>query len=278
MDTYGGPTSSILTSLGDSAPVLDGKTLAHFYIGVREIDAIADGQIVVLGSSSTPYQMDLLQYQNGSTDWMTETSVPAQTYSQLRYVIDVPSTQAVFTDGTSMPVKFSGGNSSSSVGMGASTSTTADPTYSNSVDAIVNTPFDVQTNGASVMADFNLMESLNEDDGTVIVRPAAAIADSPGQISGSVAGSGGAAVQNAVVVAIGSNGSVANTAATDANGAFNLHALPADTYRLVVYNAYTNAAGYLVSASGQSSGSQTILGPSVSVTAGSTVSAGTIGD
>ncbi|HEY9179176.1 MAG TPA: DUF4382 domain-containing protein, partial [Candidatus Baltobacteraceae bacterium] len=103
LDVIGGPAlfSTLNTLLGDAAPVVGGKPLAHFYIGVREIDAIVNGQTVVLGSASTPYQMDLLQYQNGSTAWMTQTSIPMQTYTQLRYVIDIPSTQAIFADGTS---------------------------------------------------------------------------------------------------------------------------------------------------------------------------------
>src|SRR5690348_12968012 len=57
MDSFGGP-SMLTTSLGDAAPVLNGKTLAHFVIGVREIDAIGNGQTVVLGSASSPAQMD----------------------------------------------------------------------------------------------------------------------------------------------------------------------------------------------------------------------------
>ncbi len=124
MDVVGGPTTR--TYLGDAPPMLFGKTLAHFYVGVREIDAIANGQSVMLGSSATPLQMDLLAYQNGSTDWMTQTNVPGQAYSQLRYVLDLNSTQAVFTDGTSVSVAFSGGGSRSSSGMGSSTTTTAD--------------------------------------------------------------------------------------------------------------------------------------------------------
>lgn len=281
-DTYGGPTGLLFGTvsmlLGDSTPVLNGKQLAHFYIGVREIDAIANGQITVLGSATTPYQMDLLQYQNGSTNWMAQTSVAAQTYTQMRLVVDTASTQAVFTDGTTLPVKFQSSQSSSSAGLGASTSTSNDPAYWGAVDVTVNIPYAVQSSGASVVGDFNLMESLSSNSNTIFVRPTVALASGAGQITGTVLNQNGNAVQNATVVAIGSDGAAVNSSATDQNGAFNLHTLGADTYRLVVFNWYTNAAGQKISASGQSSAAGYVNGPSLSLTAGSTVSAGTIGD
>lgn len=278
MDVAGGPVGLRLnTSLGDAAPVLNGKTLAHFYIGVREIDAISNGQTVVLGSATTPVQMDLLQYQNGSTNWMTQTSVPAQTYSQLRYVLDMPSTQAIFADGTSLPIKFANWNTRSSYGVGGSTSTTVDSTYANAIDVTISAP--IGTDGAAaIAADFNLNESLVLSGGGLIVRPTLSAADTPAQITGNVLNSNGSPVQNATVVAVGSNGSAVNSATTDASGSFNLHALPADTYQLVIYNAYTNAAGSRLYSSGATSGSAGFYGPTVQAGAGATVNAGTIND
>lgn len=282
MDTYGGPTGFLFGTLhmllGDSAPVLGGKPLAHFYVGVREIDAISNGQTTVLGTAATPYQMDLLQYQNGSTNWMTDTSVPAQNYQQLRFVFDGPSTQAVFADGSTMPVKLQSSNSSSTVSAGASTTTSNDPNYTNAVDVTVNIPYSVQSNGSSVVADFNLMESLSSNGNTIFVHPTVAMAGSNGQITGTVVNASGTPVQNATIVAVGSNGSAANTTTTDQNGNFNVHTLGADTYQLVVYNAYTNAAGQKIFAVGQTSASASVNGPSITLSANGNVSAGSIGD
>jgi hypothetical protein len=275
MDVVGGPTLS--TFLGDAAPALDGKTLAHFYVGVLEIDAIANGQSVKLGSSAAPYQMDLLAYQNGSADWMTQTSVPKQTYSQLRYVVDLSSTQAVFADGSSMPVQISTAATRSLSGMGASTVTAADTAYANAVDITIAAPFTVDST-SSVNADFNLSESLTENQNSILMRPTLSAATGAGQISGTVVNASGQAVQGATVVAFGSNGAAVNSATTDANGAFGIHALGADTYQLRIYNTYTNAAGYASTASGHSSITQTVDGPSISLTSGATVSAGTISD
>jgi hypothetical protein len=277
MDILGGVTGAVWTLLGDAAPVLNGKPLAHFYIGVREIDAIANGQTVVLGSSTTPTQMDLLAYQNGSANWMTQTNVPAQGYSQLRYVLDMPSTQAIFTDGSSLSIAFSTNATKSVSGMGASTTTSVDSTYANAVDVTVNAPFTVGSTTASVMADFNLAESLNENGNMIVVRPTLAAASGSGQISGTVVNAYGQPVQGVTIVAVGSSGTAVNSATSDGSGAFDIDALSADTYRLAMYNTYTNAAGYKTYASGQTR-SGNFWGPSVSISAGSSVSAGSIGD
>ncbi len=281
LDVIGGPAlfSTLNTLLGDAAPVVGGKPLAHFYIGVREIDAIVNGQTVVLGSASTPYQMDLLQYQNGSTAWMTQTSIPMQTYTQLRYVIDIPSTQAIFADGTSsLPVKFTGGSTKSSYGVGYNTTTTADPAYPNAADITVDGTFAIQSSTAAIAGDFNLTESLANNGSYILLRPTIAASTAGGQISGTVANASGTGVQNATVVAVASNGNAVSSATTDANGAFDIHTLSPDTYQLVIYNSYTNAAGDKIYSSGATSGAQGFYGPSATVTAGSTVSAGTIAD
>lgn len=283
-DVVGGPAllGIVRTLLGDAAPTLGRRTLAHFYIGVREIDAIANGQPVVLGSATSPVQMDLLQYQNGSADWMTQTSVPAQTYSQLRYVLDLSSAQAVFTDGTTLPVEFQGGPPAPGASnVGDPTSTTPDPAYANAIDVTVNSAFTLGSDGGSIMADFNLAESLSAAPGAIMMRPTFSVANNPSAITGTVVNAQGQPVQNATVVAIGSSGAAVNSDTTAADGTFNVHALPADTYQLVIYNNYTNAAGNRIHAAGndpQPPGVQSINGPSVSVSAGSTVSAGTIGD
>lgn len=277
MENFGGPTGMMLTSMGDGAPVLAGKTLAHFYVGVREIDALANGQTVVLGSSGAPTQIDLLQYQNGSTDWMTQTTVPVQTYTQMRYVLDLASTQAVFSDGSTLPVKFVGGSSKSSYNVGYNTATTYDATYANAIDVTISTSIPV--NGtAAVAADFNLTESLNVGNSMITMRPTLAAAATPSQITGTVSNSSGSPVQNATIVAVGSNGNPVTSATSDAAGSFNLHALPADTYQLVVYNNYTNAAGYKLNSSGATSYASSFNGPVVTVNAGANVAAGTIND
>lgn len=282
MDTLGGIGNARMTvAMGDAAPIIAGKTLAHFVIGVREVDAVSGGQIVPLIQLPQPYTFDLLSYQNGAALSLGGSSVPAQQYDHLRVVIDTNTAKAIFADGTSMPVSFLTNQvATGTSGAGAATSTTADPA-GGAVDVSIPLATQLASGGsASLQLDFNALESLAIAGNVMNVRPAVfgVSAYSAGAVSGSVVNQSGAPVQNAVVAAIAANGSVANTAATDANGNYNIHALNAGTYALVIYNAYTNAAGESINATGQSSTASTVSGPTVTVTAGTTSLAGNVAD
>lgn len=278
MDTYGG-TGMMSLAMMDSSPVLNGKTVAHFYIGVDEVDVVANGTAYPLVQFGTPYVMDLLQYQNGNSLSMGQASIPAQSYTQERFVLDVASTQIAFADGTSMPIAFKTTNSQSSAHAANQTNTTNDPTIAGAVDVTVNNPFTYGSGTpASLAADFNVLESLSASANTVYVRPSMFVANGAGQINGTVLNQSGTPVQNATVVALGSSGVVANTGATDANGNFNLHALQPGTYQLTIYNSYVNASGQTITASGQSSTATSVNGPTITVTAGGSISSGTLND
>jgi Carboxypeptidase regulatory-like domain/Domain of unknown function (DUF4382) len=285
MDTYGGTTGISLLglvkiSLLDSSPSLNGKTVAHFYIGVDEIDAMASSTAYPLVKFGSPYVLDLLQYQNGASLPMAQISIPAQTYNATRMVLDTASAQVVFSDGSSLPVSFKATSSQSSAHAAAGTNTTTDPNIAGAVDVTVNAPFSVDSgSSASLAADFNALESLTINNNNVFVRPSLFVANgAPGMITGTIVNSSGSPVQNAVVVATGSSGQVANTSATDANGNFNLHALQAGTYQLTIYNSYTTAAGQPETANGQTSAATSVSGPTVTVTAGGSASTGSLND
>ena len=164
-----------------------------------------------------------------------------------------------------------------------------------------NRPFSIgSTVNELVNVDFNLMESLtppsidtgrgqgnrlasDETHGglALTVRPTLFVAANAngGQITGTVLNSHGRPVSNAVVVAVDDNGQVGNTIATDASGKFLLHTLAAGTYRLDVYNEYTNSAGADLSSEGSSSDHKRLKGiTTVTVGPGQSTNAGTITD
>jgi hypothetical protein len=277
MDTYGG--TNLTMSMYDASPVLSGKTVAHLFIGVDEIDAIANGTTYPIAQFGSPYVFDLLQYQNGNSLAIAQTSVPLQTYSQVRFVLNVASTQIAFADGSTMPVSFKTTSSQSSAHAANQTNTTTDATIAGAVDVTINTPFTVASGStSSLAADFNVLESLTANANTVFIRPSMFLANGAGKVNGSVMNQNGGPVQNAVVAAIDASGNVANTSATDANGNFNLHAVQSGTYHLVIYNTYENAAGQSISASGQSSTAASVNGPTITVNAGGSTSTGTLND
>jgi hypothetical protein len=283
LDTFGGTTlhGKANYSMCDSSPSLDGKSVAHFYIGVDSVNGLVNGIAQPLLSFTSPYVIDLLQYQNGASLAMGEVTVPALNYGQFQLVLNEASTQIVFSDGSTMPVSWKLGHASASSAHAADgTTATNDPNLAGAVDVTVNTPFTIAADAITgLTADFNVLESLKLHHNRIEIRPSLFVTTgASGQITGTIDNKQGAPVANAVVVATGSHGEVANTSATDANGNFNLHALGAGTYHLKIYNSYTTAAGQNEAASGQSSNSSWVDGPTVTVTAGGSVSTGTLND
>lgn len=282
METWGGIGSASMTvAMGDAPPVIAGKTLAHFFLGVVRVDALSSGSPVTLASFSSPYPLDILAYQNGSMFGLGSASVPAQQYTGLRLVIATANSSASFTDGTSLPLTFKvNQGTASSAGAAKKTTTTADATPG-WIDVTIPINETLGSGGADTMQiDFNALESLSASNNALTVRPSvfAASAATSGSITGSVLSQSGSPVVNAVIIALAQDGSVANTASTDANGNYTLHGLPAGTYALQVFNSYENASGGAITSSGSTSAANMINGPTISVTAGATQNAGTIAD
>jgi len=280
-DTHGGIATY---QMGDAAPTLSGKQLAHFNLAIREVDVTdAAGRSQVVAQYDRPLIVDVLQYQDGSGANIGHASISQQSYGSIRFVIDAAASQAVYTDNSTASLTFQyGRQTSSDARAGASTLTTP---AGNGLVAIKNTQSFAIGSSASelVNVDFNLFESLagtNDTSGGISVRPALFVAgnSNSGHIGGTVDGSNGNPVNNATVVAIGSSGNVGNTVATDASGRFDLHTLPADTYRIQIYNSYTNAAGAHFASKGGTSTRDVIFGPTITVGPGQNANAGTITD
>lgn len=274
-----GPSQMFSASMGDAAPWFSGRTLSHFYIGVREVDVIANGQITPIAQSgSAPYTLDLLAYQDGSALKLLQTSLPPSSYTAMRFVLAPSASSAVFSDGTTMPVSYvtnNGGN-----GLGSGTATSTDPNMADAVDVTVSGAFSLPPDApASFSLDFNALESMTLSNNTVRVRPTVvATAGAQGSVTGTIVNQSGSPVQNAVVAAVAADGSIANTALTGPRGNFNVHALGAGNYTLRIFNNYTTVAGQQYAASGQTSSATFFNGPAVSVGAGSSAAVGTIAD
>jgi hypothetical protein len=207
--------------------------------------------------------------------------VATQTYTSSTFVVDIPSSVAVFTDGTTMPLGFLTNTATkSSSGAGSLTSTIADGP--NAVDIVSNRSFTVPSGQAqAVRVDFNAFESLAmTSSGSLITQPALFLAPTNGlsDIQGTVVNKWGGPVRGATVVATDASGNVGNTTQTDSNGNFDITTLSAGSYKLTIYNYYTNAAGQQYQASGQSNNGWTgVYGPTVNVTGG-TANAGYVAD
>jgi|GEM_PF-1384705 len=281
LDTIGGGSSysSLKILMGDSAPQLGGKTLAHLYVGVWRVDVTSNGQTATLASYTSPNVIDVLAYQGNTAAAAGTNNVPTQTYNGLTFVVDLASSQAVFTDGTTMPLGFLT-NTTAHSSAGSSTTTVADGP--NAVDIVSNRSFTVPAGQPqAVRVDFNAFESLAMNAyGSLVTQPVLFLAPigNDGDIQGTVVNKWGIPVRGATVVATDAYGNVGNTALTDANGNFDVTTLNTGPYKLTIYNYYTNAAGQQYQASGQSNnGWAGVYGPTVNVTGG-TATAGNIAD
>ena len=282
LDTLGGgPVKAVINILfGDAAPQLGGKTLAHLYIGVDEVDVTnSSGQTAAVASYSTPQIVDVLQYQGTTGANIANSSTTSVSYEGATFILDVASSQAVFTDGSSLPLGYLiNAYPQSTSGADQNMSTQAIGYGTVAVSSYV--PFTIPSGGTqSVRADFNAFESLRMRNGNLIANPViftAPVAGS-GQINGTVTNRWGNPVSGAVVVAY-QNGTAANTAYTGADGSFQLTTLSTGSYQLVVYNQYTNAAGRYYASSGATNSASAVGGPTVSLGAGQTANAGSLSD
>jgi len=295
-DTSGGISSTVVVQVGDAPPAFFGRALAHVNLAISEIDVVnAAGRSQVVAKYTTPVIVDLLQYQNGSGASVGQTSANnLQTFSQVRFVINAAASSVVYAGGQSGPLNFVTGDDSSSARAGRATSTV---NLGDGQVAITQSGSFTVGRGASelVNADFNLMESLSlpstgfqresnfgnsaSQGGGLNVRPTMFVAanSNEGMISGTVVNDRGEPVSNAVVVAL-ARGQVGNTVATDASGNFLLHTLAAGSYRLEVFNQYTNSAGANISAVGAGDDRARLKVQTVIVSPGQTADAGTITD
>ncbi len=287
-------------AVGDAPPAFFGSGLARVNLAISEIDVVdAAGNSQVVAKYTTPFIVDLLQFQNGSGDDVGTASVNnLQTYQQVRFVVNTAASSVLYTGGLSAPLNFVTDNDRSSSHAGKATSTSY---LSGGLVAITqNGSFTIGSGASELLnVDFNLMESLTPpsigwgrgDDNhgnsgshnslSLAVRPTLFVAanSNEGMISGTLVNNDGTPVSNAVVVAAGPGNQVGNTVATDASGNFLLHTLAAGTYSLDVYNQYTNSAGESFSSRGSSSDRSRLKGATtVTVSPGQTSNAGTIRD
>lgn len=279
----GGRTLSVL--LGDAAPALGGKQVDAINLGVLEIDAIKDGQATVLASYSTPKIVNVLAHQDDAGEAVADSAVSGTSYDSLRVVVDIASSAVQIGPSwnlQTLPLNFLVNTStSSSVAAGANTTTVSDGPAA--VDMVVTQPFNIPADQSqTVRLDFNAFESLALVGNTLLSRPSLFVAPTGdlGVVRGHIQTSAGDAVKHAAVVAVAPNGSIGNTGFTNGLGNFVIGTLRSGTYRLMIYNNYTNASGAQFNATAPSTVNtqQILTGPSVTVTGGQTTYTDTIAD
>jgi hypothetical protein len=297
--TLGGVGNKLKVYLGDAPPVINGLIPTSINIGIDAVNVVYQGQIINIATYSTPYVVNIMA-NNGAPEDVGVGNVYTGNYDHIQFVVDVPTSNMV-ANGTTYPISFLTGQATqSSVGFGSGTVTTAGNAYTlanstaqpaptpnpNQVTMQVGGQFDLLgalLPAATIQADFNALESLNQTSSGQIVAVPTLVAGATlnvGNITGTVLNQAGTPVSSAVVVAIDANGVVENTANTDANGNFILDTLTGGVFQLMIYNNYTTASGQNLTASGADASMGAFFqGPTgIAVPAGATLSLGTLAD
>ncbi|HTV93973.1 MAG TPA: carboxypeptidase regulatory-like domain-containing protein [Verrucomicrobiae bacterium] len=283
-DTIGGGALGLVGGvlailLGDAPPVIGNLNVTSVNLGIDAVNVVYQGQVTTLATYSTPYVVNVMS-NGGQPSSIGIGQLYSGNYDHIQFVVDT-ATSNIVANGATMPINFQvGAQSQSSAGAGNGTSTTGNST---TITMTVGGAFMIGGNpAAAVMADFNAVESLNQNSqGQIVAVPTlyAVATANAGQVGGQILNANGQPVTNAIVVALNSRGHVANTVNTDANGNFDLHTINAGSYQLVIYNNYTTASGQNIVASGaDASQGASFQGPTVTVTAGQTTQVGTLND
>ncbi|MGB6987531.1 MAG: carboxypeptidase-like regulatory domain-containing protein [Candidatus Aquilonibacter sp.] len=266
--------------LGDAQPVLGNMNVQSINLGIDAVNVVYQGQVTTIATYSTPYVTNVMA-NGGDPSSIGISQSYSGNYDHIQFVVDTATSNVTDASGNVHPINFQVATASaSSAGAGQSSVTTGN---SSTVTMTVSGSFMIGSVPASaVLADFNAMESLNLNSaGQVVAQPTlyAVSAANAAEVQGQVLNANGQAVQNAVVVALNAHGRVQNTTNTDVNGNFDLHAIGAGSYQLVIYNNYTTASGQTITARGaDASMGASFQGPSLTAPAGQITQVGTLND
>jgi len=270
----GASNSTLSTSLVDSPFRVSGGTVTAVNIAISKVELLGSGAPLVLATFSPSKQINLLDYQAAPLA-LSSGSIAPGTYQQLRLVLDTSAATNtnVVVNGTTSPLAIP--SATGAVGFGNATSIDAgDGAGTSGIKVNVNL---TAAAGAvyGYVIDFNAAESIVQTGaGAFMMKPVlvATAQNIAGSVAGVVKNNAGTAVSNAQVVAEQSGGVVVNSGVTDANGNFQINALPAGSYTLVVNNQWTSQAGSAQTATGADGTAAVTLGTAVTVTAGTTTS------
>jgi len=248
----GGPSGSqpatVNVSILDAPFSLGGHTVTQVNVALKEVDLIGSGGHQVLATFSPDKVVNLLDFQTTPLN-VAAAAIPAGVYQQFRLVLDTASSATnIVVDGATFPLVIP--SATGPEGFGGNTSTDQD-NGPGTAGIKVNAHFMAQGGFTyGFVIDFNAAESIVFANNEYMMKPvlvATAVATS-GAIAGTVTNSiNSGAVVNAQVLA--EQGATAiNSGVTDTSGHYQINALPAGTYTIVVNNTWTNQAGQAMTA------------------------------
>lgn len=269
-----GGSSTLSASLVDGPFRTSGGTVTAVNIAIAKVEAVGANGVQTIATFLPSQKINLLSYQSTPL-LLGSAQIPAGQYQQIRFVLDTSSAAntSVVVNGTTYPLTIPSATGPSGFSGNSLTDSGDGP---GTAGIKVNVSLTAQAGSTyGFLIDFNAAESIISAGASgqwlmkpVLIATAQALS---GSVSGTVKNAAGTAVSNAEVLAQ-QNGTTVNSGVTDSNGNFQINALPAGSYTLFVKNTWTSQAGAAQTATG-ADGTADVTGPTVTVTAGQTVSA-----
>jgi hypothetical protein len=212
---------------------------AQINLAIIGVKAMSAGVAYDLVTYDTAVVVNTLDFQRQALILGSNT-LPSINFDGVRVLID-PTQSSVVSNGQTYPMTFG----------------TFDPnshTFTASSAAIgsfdVAMPFNSSGGNVHLLMDFDAIDSIALVNGVAQVGPAL-IGTNGAQsavIAGSIVNNAGAPVSSATVQAINPDGSVAATTVSANDGSFELHAIRAGSYNVVISNTYMPRNGHTVTA------------------------------
>jgi len=245
--------------------------LSQVNLAIERVNAISnlgtaqqtETALVVYPGEAT---VNVLNYQQSAAN-LGISLIPTGSYDAVELVVDPSNSSVVTTSGQKLPMVF-----------GTFTHGNFSESTSSHYSLVFNYDFDPSVGLNNLLLDVNVENSLNVGTKGAAFGASlfAANGNTAGAIGGTIVEPNGTPVQNATAVVTDANGNLMGLAPTDQNGNFTVHALPAGTYVVTIYEKYVTAAAMTVTASDGMTGT---LGPwQVNVPAGFEANIGTIKD
>jgi len=266
-NSYGG-----VPTVDGSAAVTDAPNFGpggQVNLAVVEVDAIGeDGATYPIAQYGSGVVVNVLDYQHSALNLGTS-SIPAMKYKGVQLVID-PTQSSVLSAGQTYPMQFGSRSNGSFV---ASSDALATVFYASPIDASTGSP-------AAFLMDFNTNEwiALDGSQAQVAAVGTAASYDRSIVVVGSIANATHGIVSNATIAALDSSGAVVASTQSRSDGTFELHALNAGSYDIVIDNSYTPPSlGQPLVAVGNTTDGR-VRGPRINVPSGYRLNVGQIQD
>ncbi len=165
-----GLVGGLLALLGDAQPVIGNMNVQSINLGIDAVNVVYQGQVTTIATYSTPYVTNVMA-NGGDPSSIAISQTYSGNYDHIQFVVDTATSNVTDANGNTYPINFQLAQASqSTAGAGNGTATTG-----NSATVTMTVGGYFMSGGspaAAILADFNALESLNQNSsGQIVAQP-----------------------------------------------------------------------------------------------------------